>query len=179
MKCFVNLVYLATSLNPRPARGWADPLPRFKKIALKRRRAAPPNLTYPMGATFLHRSWNLRSGWRQVRSTGLKNTISGPNFNYLYAPVSLTISDRFLSNFQDVLKLPNCTTYRLVFYVAELRSSEVRDFLVLGLRESIQLTPIPKILEISASLYLSNTSADIFSDRSSFKKCVSVFVSQA
>ena len=37
---------------------------------------------------------------KQVTNRG---TMSGPNYNYLYAPVPLTFSDRFPTNFQDVL----------------------------------------------------------------------------
>ena len=51
----------------------------------------------------------------QVTKSG---TMSGPNFNYLYAPVPPTVSDHFLSNFQDMLSLPSCTTYRPFFFVS-------------------------------------------------------------
>ena len=100
------------------------------------------------GTTVIHGPGDLRPG-QQVAKRG---TMSGPNFNYLYAPVPLTVSDRFLSNFQDVLSSPSCTTYRSVFlYVADLRSSEGYDFVMLSLRENIRITMIAKILEIYAS----------------------------
>ena len=50
---------------------------------------------------------DLRSGHQVTKSGGM----SGPNFNYLHAPVPLTVSDRFLLNFQDVLSSPSSITY--------------------------------------------------------------------
>ena len=77
--------------------------------------------------------------------------MSGPNFNFPYAPVPPTVSDRFLSNFQGVLSSQSCTTYRPVFYIPDLRSAGGRDLVMLSLRENFQIAPISKISDISAS----------------------------
>ena len=57
---------------------------------------------------------DLGSG-HQVRKTG---TRSWSNFNFLYAPVQLTVLDRFPSNFQDMLSLPSCLTYSSFFFMS-------------------------------------------------------------
>ena len=92
---------------------------------------------------------DLRSS-HQVTKRGI---ISGPNFNLLYASVQLTVSDRILSNFQGVLSAPSCTTYRPFFYIADLRSSGGHDLVMQNLRENVQIAPIPKILDVSASFH--------------------------
>ena len=94
---------------------------------------------------------DLRSG-NQVTKRG---TMSGPNFNYLYATVPATVSDRFLSNFQRELSSPSCT-YNIssVFYIAELRSMGGHDFVMLSRWGNIEIAPIPKILDICFILSL-------------------------
>ena len=57
-----------------------------------------------------------------------RGTMSGPKLNYLYTPVTLTASDRVLSNFRNMLSSPNCTTHRSFFHVADLGSSGGYDF---------------------------------------------------
>ena len=54
---------------------------------------------------------DLKSG-RQVIKRG---TMTGQFFNYLYVSVPPTVSDQFLSNFQEMLCSPRCTTYGLFF----------------------------------------------------------------
>ena len=76
--------------------------------------------------------------------------MSGPNFNFLFAPVPPTASDRFLSNFQGVLGSPSCTTY-CHFFISDLRSAGGHDLVNLSLLDFVsQIAPNPKILEISA-----------------------------
>ena len=75
-----------------------------------------------------------------------KGTMSGPNFNYFYAPVPHTVSDRFPSNFLGVLISSG-------FYIADLRSAGGHDFVMLSLWKNIQVTSFLKILEIAASFY--------------------------
>ena len=75
--------------------------------------------------------------------------MSGPNFSCLYAPVPPTDSDRFLSNFQDLLSSPRRTTYQL-FFIVDLRLAGGHDFVMLSLWEYILIAPTPNILEISA-----------------------------
>ena len=72
---------------------------------------------------------------------------------FLYAPVQLTVLNRFPSNFQDVLRSPSCITYSSFFAVIDLRSVRGYDVVMLSLWETTQITPIRKILEISASFY--------------------------
>ena len=71
-----------------------------------------------------------------------------PNFNFLYAPVQLTVFDRFPLNFQDVLSSSSCITYSSLFNVTDLRSVRGHDVVMLSLWENIQITPIRKILDI-------------------------------
>ena len=52
-------------------------------------------------------------------------TISGSNFDYIYAPVPPPVSNRFLSNFQGVLSSPSCTTYRPFFILLTWGQREV------------------------------------------------------
>ena len=79
--------------------------------------------------------------------------MSGTNLNYRYAPFPPTVSDRFRSIFQDVLSSPICTRRLFFFYTADMRSSGGHDFVMLSLWENIQITSIPKILEISDSFH--------------------------
>ena len=91
--------------------------------------------------------YDLRSG-HQVTKRG---TMPGPNFNFLYAPVLPTVSDRFLSNSQGVLSLPSCATYRPFLYIADLRSAGGHDLVMLSLLENFEIAPTPKTLDIFAS----------------------------
>ena len=81
--------------------------------------------------------------------------MSCPNLNYLYAVVPPTVSDLFLSNFQDVLSLPSCTTYRPFFLYCwpEVSGrSWLRNAQPMGIF-FLQIAPISKIMEISASFH--------------------------
>ena len=64
-----------------------------------------------MGVAFLHVLKILGQGNSGQITSSEQDEMSGSNFTYLYAPVSLTVSDRFLSNFQDVLSSPSFITY--------------------------------------------------------------------
>ena len=79
--------------------------------------------------------------------------MSGLNFNYLYAPVPLTVSDRFRSNFQDVLVHQVVQHIARFLCVTDLRSSGGHDFVMLSLWENIQIAPTPKVLDTSVSFH--------------------------
>ena len=69
---------------------------------------------------------------------------------YLYTRPTLSFGP-IPVNFSGCASLTELYSKSFVFYVADLRSSEGHDFVMLILWENIQITPIPKILEISAS----------------------------
>ena len=60
-----------------------------------------------------------------------------------FRPISFKLS--------GCVKLSELFNISFVFYIADLKSAGGHDLVMLSLWESIQIAPIPKILEISAS----------------------------